>query len=386
VKRNLTRRYLDSLETRQPREFVFDEKVPHLAIQVTAGGCKTWYLYRRVNGRPKQMRIGRYPAVTPDAARRQAQQMNGLVAAGGDPSAESTEEMTFGDLWEKYLEFHAKPMKKSWRRDEHRYKHYLARRFATRLLSELRTADFQRLHAELGARSGKGQANVIRTLLSSIFTFATKNGYWTDKNPVRDVDRFPQNDRERYLAAEEMPKFFDALQGAYSQVFRDYVVLSLYTGARQGNVLAMRWDQIDFDRRLWTIPASEHKSGKRTQVILTDACLEILRRRKRDADGPYVLPGRVNGHYGRPTVAWKRLLTRCGFTEHLVMHDLRRTFGSWQAAAGISLHIIGKSLGHTSASATAIYARLDNDPVRRSVEAATCAMRAAGKQEDSNHA
>ena len=56
------------------------------------------------------------------------------------------------------------------------------------------------------------------------------------------------------------------------------------------------------------------------------------------------------------------------------MHDLRRTLGSWQAAGGTSLLIIGKSLGHRSESATRIYARLATDPVRESVEKATAAM------------
>jgi integrase len=384
MKRNLTRRYLDALETRQTREFVFDDKVPHLAIQVTAGGCKTWYLYRRVNGRPKQIKIGRYPAVTPDQARRQAQQMNGLVAAGGDPSKVPTDEMTFGDLWTKYLDLHARTMKKSWRRDARRYDYYLAKRFATRLLSEMKTEDFQRLHAEMGAQNGKGQANVIRTLLSSVFTFAIKCGYWTGKNPVHDVDRYPQNDRERYLSAEEMPTFFAELAKSRAEIFRDYVLLSLFTGARQANVLAMRWTQVDLDRQRWTIPADEHKSGKLTTVVLTDACVVILRRRQRDSGGLFVLPGKDHGHYGRPRTAWSRLMKRCGFAEGLVMHDLRRTFGSWQAAGGTSLHVIGKALGHTSTSATAIYARLDFDPVRRSVEAATAAMVLAANVKGAN--
>lgn len=60
------------------------------------------------------------------------------------------------------------------------------------------------------------------------------------------------------------------------------------------------------------------------------------------------------------------------------MHDLRRTLGSFEAAAGVSLPIIGKSLGHKSASTTAIYARLDLDPVRAAMTAATTAMLTAG--------
>ena len=58
----------------------------------------------------------------------------------------------------------------------------------------------------------------------------------------------------------------------------------------------------------------------------------------------------------------------------VTLHDLRRTLGSWQAKTGASLAIIGKSLNHKSMQATAIYARLDLDPVRESVERATAAM------------
>jgi integrase len=61
----------------------------------------------------------------------------------------------------------------------------------------------------------------------------------------------------------------------------------------------------------------------------------------------------------------------------LRIHDLRRTLGSWQARTGASLSIIGKSLNHKSVQTTAIYARLDTDPVRESVERATSAMLAA---------
>ena len=63
----------------------------------------------------------------------------------------------------------------------------------------------------------------------------------------------------------------------------------------------------------------------------------------------------------------------------LRIHDLRRTLGSWQAATGASLPIIGKSLGHKSLAATQIYARLNLDPVRASVSKATDAMLLAGE-------
>jgi integrase len=69
--------------------------------------------------------------------------------------------------------------------------------------------------------------------------------------------------------------------------------------------------------------------------------------------------------------------------EDIRIHDLRRTMGSWQARTGASLAIIGKSLGHKSHQATAVYARLDLDPVREAMETATAAMLKAAKREPS---
>jgi len=91
-----------------------------------------------------------------------------------------------------------------------------------------------------------------------------------------------------------------------------------------------------------------------------------------------VFPGPDGDHIKRQGPAWARLLKRAGLAD-LRLHDLRRSLGSWQAIGGSSLSVIGKSLGHTSLSATAIYARLSFDPVRESVEKATAAMLEAGK-------
>jgi integrase len=91
-----------------------------------------------------------------------------------------------------------------------------------------------------------------------------------------------------------------------------------------------------------------------------------------------VFPGRgKTGHLVEPKTAWARILKRAGL-QNLRLHDLRRTLGSWQAATGASLPIIGKSLGHKSLAATQVYARLNLDPVRAAVNTATDAMLLAG--------
>jgi integrase len=137
----------------------------------------------------------------------------------------------------------------------------------------------------------------------------------------------------------------------------------------------MKWSQIDFYTKIWRIP--ESKNGETLNIPITDKVIEILKLRKQDnmvlgfENSEYVFPGNgATGHLVEPKKAWKNILNRAGIKD-LRLHDLRRTFGSWQAITGTSMQIIGKSLGHKSSSATEIYARLSMDPVRESVEKVT---------------
>ena len=102
--------------------------------------------------------------------------------------------------------------------------------------------------------------------------------------------------------------------------------------------------------------------------------MAILRERKIHSQSPWVFPSdRTEGHLADPKKAWQRVLREAGIAD-LRIHDLRRTLGSYQAATGANGYIIGKSLGHRSQQSTAIYARLNLDPVRESVNKATEAM------------
>jgi len=87
---------------------------------------------------------------------------------------------------------------------------------------------------------------------------------------------------------------------------------------------------------------------------------------------------RGGGHLRNVQTSWERIRAAAGVAD-LRIHDLRRTQGSWQAAMGISLAIIGKSLGHTDYKSTQVYARLQLDPVRDAVSRASDSMtKAAG--------
>ena len=124
------------------------------------------------------------------------------------------------------------------------------------------------------------------------------------------------------------------------------------------------------------------KNNRPYVIPLTPEAVKILkdRRRARLNNNPWVFPSHgKSGHVEDLKSRWKELLTRAKITE-LRIHDLRRTQGSWQAGAGVSLQVIGKALGHSSLAATQVYAQLNLDPVRVAMTSANAAMMAAMKK------
>ena len=135
----------------------------------------------------------------------------------------------------------------------------------------------------------------------------------------------------------------------------------------------MSWNDINFTENSWKI--QETKNGESQTIHLSEQVLFILKKRNLEKSSEWVFLSHTSasGHIEEPKKAWKRILKAAGIND-LRIHDLRRTLGSWQAATGANSYIIGKSLGHKTQQATAIYARLNLDPVRESVNKATGAM------------
>lgn len=361
------------------RAWVYDAKTPGLAVMVTAKGARSFYVYRKVNGRPQRVRLGGFPDISIEQARRLAGRTTGSIAEGIDPQAEKRRariEPTIGGLFAYYLETHAKVHKRSWKGDQQQFDRYL-KPWKARRLSHIERRDVAALHARIGRDHGHYAANRLLSLLHKMFTVGLREGF-TESNPAHGIQKFREQSRERFMAADELPRFFAALEAEPNQTIRDYIMVALLTGARRSNVMAMRWADVNLERGTWTIPGDESKNGSAMTLPLSAPVVEILRRRQ-GGDSPFVFASYgKSGHLQDIKATWKLILQRANIAD-LRLHDLRRTLGSWQAATGASLSVIGKSLGHKNTATTAIYARLNLDPVRQSVDTATAAMLAAGK-------
>ncbi len=375
---NLTKKFLESigLPTKGFMD-IRDTENRFLRVRIYPTGRKTFYYVRKVAGRVRWIKLETFPEMTVYQARARCAELSGDIARGEDPTEKKPiHGMTFKALYDLFMDLHSRPHKKRTRDDECIFRVHL-RGLGTRELSEISTDLLTKLHNRIGDESGKTIANRMLALVKSVFNYGLKNGYFEGGNPGLGVRMFREKSRERFMSADELKRFFDALESKQTAPdMRDFFTLALFTGARRGNVQSMKWNDLDIDGGVWTVQSDESKSGDLMRVILSDEAIAILRRRLEAIGGrsPYVFPSRgKTGHVTEPKTAWSDLLARAGI-ENLRIHDLRRTLGSWQAATGASLPVIGKSLGHKNQSTTAIYARLNLDPVRVSVNRAIKGM------------
>jgi integrase len=394
-----------------------DTKTPGLAIGVGVTGIRTFVLYRRINGDPERVKLGRYPGMTIEQARTRAAELNGQIAMGKNPAdaiREKRGEMTLDDLFDLYLERYAIPhglktledMKQNYavyfgKLDAPKKKHGRERvkpdgavDWSKRQISTITHKEVSKFHHQLGTKTGKTIANRMVELLRAVFNRCKKLKLIDMPNPAEGLDHFKEIERDRYLNEDEIPRLFLALETETEQN-RDYFLLLLLTGARKSNVLSMRWKDIDFNLGHWRVPGEFSKNGNPMIVPLTVAAKEILTKRKEAADAKnklaevlvkkqaivseFVFAGTgVTGHMTSPKGAWKRITTNAEIQD-VHPHDLRRSLGSWMVNTGASIPMVGGALGHKDSASTLIYARLATATIKGSMEVASAALMEAGK-------
>lgn len=362
------------------RAVYHDAKTTGLQIRVTASGVKTFCVYRRIKaGQPERVTLGRYPEMTIEQARRKAADINAAIEGGESPASVKRahrEEPTFSDVFSLFIPGKRKrdgqALTERTKKDYQDCLRIHLAKIQNLKLSQISRDDVRRIHAAITKKSS-ASANRAVAIISSVYNYAIDElGVYAGANPASKIKKNYEAPRERFVQTDELSSLFVAMM---QDPLGDFFLLALLTGARRTNVQEMRWNEINLDDGIWRIPMTKNRTSQ--NVTLSPEAVTVLRNRIESATSDFVFPGAGStGHLVEPKRAWTRILKRAGL-EDLRIHDLRRTLGSWQAKIGSSLPIIGKSLNHKTHQATAIYARLDLDPVRESVNAATDAMMAA---------
>lgn len=216
-------------------------------------------------------------------------------------------------------------------------------------------------------RNGRSEATRVRYLgvLSHAFSHAVRDWEWCPVNPCKQVrkPREPRG-RVRYLSDSERERLLQATEESRNPALTVIVLLALCTGARRGELLNLRWRDVDLTRELLTF--HETKNDERRTVPIVEPALSALReyaRTKRRIDTPLVFPSPTGTAPLVINKTWARIIKRAEI-EDFRFHDLRHSCASYLAQNGATLAEISEILGHKSLQMVKRYAHLQPEHLR----------------------
>ena len=353
----------------------YDSEVAGLGCRVTAAGARSFILnYRTRTGRERRYTIGPASEWSVTAARNEAKELKRAIERGGDPLAEvraDREAPTMADLCQRFIEEHLPKKRQSTQRN---YSTIIDKLILPKLkhfkVAEVTYSDIDGVHRKVTKDGAPYHANRTVAVLSRMFNFSIRWGWRTD-NPAKGIERNQEPKRDRYLSADELERLSDALAIYEDQQAANIIRLLLLTGARSGEVKAMRWENLDLQNGIWTKPGSTTKQATLHRVPLSAPARLLLAKIHDDATAgaEFVFPGRIGGHRVEFKKAWRHLC-KAARIKDCRPHDLRHTYASVLVSSGHSFPIIGKLLGHSQPATTARYSHLADDPLRLATERA----------------
>ncbi len=376
--------------TKKPFE-IYDSRLAGLTLRVQPSGVRSYYARF---GRSRRIALGKVGTLPPDEAREKCQKVLGNVAHGRHPLHGLCG--TDGPTLSQFIDDIYVPWVKANRpRTAANTLEKLNRIFGSWFTEPLSAITIERIESWKIRRlnAGRSATTVLRDMftLSSVLSRAVRLGKLTE-NPIRRVEK-PRIDRRpkvRFLDAQEESRLREAMQARDAEMrgaresanvwrqerkqellpslphFGDHltpaVLLSMNTGLRRGEILALRWESIDFDRQILTVEGGTAKNRQTRHVPINDAATTVLRCWHEQAhDGKHVFEPRT----GFKT-AWAPLLKRATITKFR-WHDLRHHFASRLVQEGVPLNTVRDLLGHSSVAMSLRYAHLAPDQRREAV-------------------
>ena len=384
---------------------IYDDVTPQLAVRLRPSG-RTYIavMWDRERQCKTTRTLGKCSTLTPEQARAQARRIVGRVADGEDIRRERDASITVRDLLSRW---HAEKAQNTRTADELRDKvlHYLGK-LADRPAREVQREDIGNIHSDIATKARKrvykrigdevqavevgepgmpATADKWRAALAAVYSWGMSKGL-VAANPCEGIAQAfdaKKAERTNYLRGDSLLRFWKALEADPDADVRDLIQMMLYTGQRRGNVLCMRWADVDLSAGVWSLSAAQTKQGKAQTTPLVSQALLILQRRFHDAATPWVFPAvrrSGDGELGpmsetRLRDAWARICATAKI-EDLRPHDLRHTSGSWLARLGANEAIRQKALGHQTPAMAARYSHLELDPVADALQRVADAVEA----------
>jgi len=354
-----------------------DTDATGLRLLVSRQGRKVFYFRFVFRGQKRAVKVGEYPAIAIQDARRKVMEMRADIDAGIDPTAKGErirETPTFASFaLNDYMEW-AKGAKRSWDADLSKLRHHLVPKFGTYRLCDITLRDIQSYHAQIRQSHCAGTANRHLSVISKLFSCAVQWGI-VERNPSVGVKKFAENNaRQRFLDQDEIRRLYLAMNSKNERSAMTVAALKflLLTGARRNEALTAKWEHVDLGRGIWTVPKT--KNGRTHHVMLNDLAKDLLEKLPRVQNSPWVFPGRdPSRHIVDPRKCLDALTDEAGI-KRMPIHSLRHSFASLCAQSGASLYVIKQLLNHADIATTQRYAHLTSENLRDATQSVSAAV------------
>ncbi len=352
---------------------LWDDKTQGLGVRLLPSGKKTFILwYRNQKRQEKLLTLGDCRTLSLPQARALARTKRADVDTGGDPLEEKvlqSRSTTFEEAAAKYME-HYGHRKKSVRDDRGRLKNHLLPEFGHKPMVQISRSDVAAFHERLGQEKPY-EANRNLSLISMIFKKAQLWGLIPIelRNPAEGVSKFPEKKRTRVLNLGEAARLIRAIDAEQDPRIRLAIRMYLYLGVRKGELLKLRWEDIDTERRIITF--YDTKNGEDHQLRPPDEVFDLLAEahNQRLPEADYVFWNDRDSTYLKDIrKPWNRIREKAGLTD-ITLHDLRRSVATWLGEMNFGSHSIKKVLNHKNIATSERYVNLaamqTEEPLRR---------------------
>lgn len=318
-----------------------DDVIRGLAVRISKSG-KRDYIYRdRRKGSDRIHNLGRVESMTLVEARLKVDQIQ----------QKTHFLIKFEDFQKRYHQEHVEVFDS--KRTQYDKSHYFSAVlpfFKGMDLSEIKKQDVIHMHQFMRKERGPVTANRHKSYLSAMLNVAIQWGVLKE-NPAAGIRKFPEKERERFLGEDELGQWTKAVDQE-PEPYRTFYFTALYTGARRSEILRMEWGHLN--KGTWTI--FDTKNGETHTVPLHNEILKEIENLPQKTK--FVFAGKKGTPINGFSKSWARIKNRSGLND-LKIHDIRRTFGSTLANAGLSIQQIMKAMNHKTTKSALIYQRID---------------------------
>jgi integrase len=348
-----------------------------LALRCTVAGGQSWIFQyvSPVTGHDRRLALGKVDAVSVATAKARAQELRGMVASKRCPYLEErkrdSEKISSRLLTvEKALEVHSERLRQHIKR--HKEQIQILKRglqpFIGRPIADIERREWVE-HFEEIARTTPAAANKCQSAISAMYSDLLDRGLIDTHPLLRLKKRAKHVPRDRVASLEELKKCWSFVHSQApcrtTSQFKGIVALIILTGCRRAEIGGMTWSEIDFERQIFSLPASRSKTKTGRVIPLCDAALVTLRRQSRMPEGDHVFSSSSKGikAFNSFAKAWCLFKKEAEISSDLNLHDLRRTFSTYaDEYLNIPIPVIEEFLGHRSgarAGIVGVYNRAD---------------------------